>query len=71
MNMNRKLPVLLSARNGEIRRRVLSADDQPVAAASQLACNIEGKRDASPLVIAQELAVQPHPGTVIDGAEMQ
>lgn len=63
-------PVLLSAWDREICRRVLHAKNEAVATAAQLRRNIEGKRDAASFVMAQELAVQPHPGAVIDGAEM-
>src|SRR5690606_1003693 len=67
-----RAPVLLAARLGEVVRVVLGAhDEQVVGAVGDERGDVERERGVAALVLADEVSVDPHPGSVVDGAEVQ
>jgi hypothetical protein len=66
------VPVLLAARLRGVVRVVLGAhDDRVIRVAGDVLGHVEGEGRVAALVLADERAVDPHAGAVVDRAEVQ
>src|SRR6185437_14945759 len=65
-------PALLTARDALVCGGIFDAQHQPITGAfRERFSDVEGERDSPALVLAQELAIEPNRGTIIDCAEVQ